>query len=416
MSSGGNNPGQPIVIQQAPGSWIDRTLKILVIVAIIGGTIFVGTLKKSGKLSDEDAAEAVQMIKTFGPMLMAKAPDSGSTTVVSDPAATVVVKPALSASEPTSGFSPDDFDKWLPFIEKGIALIKPILNPPGPTPLPGPTPSEQSLLDQIAQLQKLVDTVLKPPAPTPIVPTPGPIVPVPTPVVPVPGPNDSKIVVTDETGKSIAASTVEPGTLFQVSSTVAAANAGWSVSRNGDVRIVTLPGSAGFVCYLNPGAWVEFHLTDYGTRQQVVLRISCNQGPQPPPGPKPIDPVPTVEVKPTPKPATDLRVLVVYESSQNHSSKQDLILSSVVSGKINDALNAKCSKGADGRPNWRRWDKDIVYDTSSPMGTLFGSVLEAAKSKGLPAIVVTCGEDSTVYPIGPDASEDSVISVLTCGN
>jgi hypothetical protein len=49
------------------------------------------------------------------------------------------------------------------------------------------------------------------------------------------------------------------------------------------------------------------------------------------------------------------------------------------------------------------------------MGSLFEEILPAAKSKGLPAVVVTCGPDSTVYPIGPDATEDSVIAVLGCG-
>jgi len=413
-SGGGSTPGQTIVVQPTPVSWIDRGLKIAVIVCMIGGMIFVGTLKQQGKLSDEDAAQAIQAIKTFGPMLMAKAPDGSTTTVATaDEKSTVIVKPALSASddEPRgAGLTPD---QWLALITKGAEILKPIINPPGPTPIPGPTPSEQVLIDQIAALKDQIAAILKPPAPTPVDPKPVPVVPVPVPI-----PGGSKIIVTDEQGKPITSATVEAGVLFQVGSAVAAGNAGWTVSRNGDVKLVTLANDAGYVCYLNPGAWVEFHLIDYGTRQTSVLRITCNQGPQPPPNPKPVDPVPvpTVDVKPTPKPATGLRVLVVYESSQNHSSKQDLILNSVTSGKINDALNARCSKGSDGRPNWRRWDKDIVFDSSSPMGKLWAEVLEPAKSKGLPAIVVTCGDDSTVYPIGPDASEDSVLAVLTCGS
>lgn len=412
MSTGGTGQDQkPLVIQEAPGAWIDRLLKALVIVSIIGATIFVGTLKKSGKLSDEDAANAVQMIKTYGPMLMAKAPDGTAQTTSVVETSTVVTKPKPNmTAEADRGFSPEDLDKWLPLIQKGGELLKVIFNPPAPspTPIPGPTPSEQALLDQIAQLQKLVDSVLKPPAPTPVP------VPVPTPI---PAPDGTaKINVFDEQDKPITAATIEAGTLFRVASTIAPGNAGWSVSRNGDVKLITLANNEGFVCYLSPGAWVEYHLTDFTTRKQSVLRITCNQGPQPPPGPGPIPaPIPTVDIKPTPKPATDLRVFVVYESSQNHTAKQDVILSSVVSGKINDALNARCSKGSDGRANWRRWDKDIVYDSSSPMGSLFSSVVEAAKSKGLPALVVACGNDSTVYPISPDATEDAVISVLNCG-
>jgi hypothetical protein len=318
---------------------------------------------------------------------------------------TVIVKQQGMTSAPQ--MTADDFEKWLPLIQKGAEILKPIFNPPTPTPIPGPTPAEQTLLDQVKQLQDIVNNLLKPPAPIHVEPKPVPIEPKPTPV----DPGGSKIVVTDEQGKPITAATIEAGILFQVGSTVAGANAGWSVSRNGDVSMVTLANNSGYVCYLKPGAWVEFHLTDFGSRQQLVLRITCNQGPQPPP--KPVDPIPAVDVKP--KPATDLRVFVVYESSQNHSRQQDLILASIVSGKLNETLNSKCSKGADGRPNWRRWDKDIIFDPASPMGKLFAAVKEPAMSKGLPAIVVTCGEDSTIYPVGADATEDSIISVLTCG-
>lgn len=416
MSAGSQNSGggQTIVVQPAQVSWIDRALKIAIVVSMIGGMIFVGTMRQSGKISDEDASNAIQAIKTLGPMLMAKAPDPGAatitttTTVAADPDP----RPTVAAAAPVSAaMTPDE---WLKLITAGAEILKPIISPPGPTPLPGPTPSEQALIDQIAALKDQIATILKPPAPTPIDPKPV-VVPV-VPIVPIPG--GSKIIVSDEQGKPIASATVEAGVLFQVGTTVAAGNAGWTVSKNGDVKLVTLAHDGGYVCYLNPGAWVEFHLIDYGTRQTSVLRITCNQGPQPPPIPV-VDVKPTpapVDVKPTPKPATGLRVLVVYESSQNHSAKQDLILSSITTGKINDALNARCSKGADGRPNWRRWDKDVVYDQASPMGQLWGEVLEAAKSKGLPAIVVNCGADSTIYPIGPDASEDSVLSVLTCGS
>lgn len=404
MSTGTGQPndsGQTIVVQPAQVSWIDRALKVAVIVCMIGGMIVVGTMRQAGKISDEDAANAIQAIKTLGPMLMAKTPDPGSTTTTTT--TTTAADPGTPvAAAPAAAMTPDD---WLKLITAGAEILKPIINPPGPTPLPVPTPSEQDLLDQIAALKDQIATILKPPAPTPIDPKPVPVVP----VIPIPG--GSKIVVSDEQGKPITSATVEAGVLFQVGTSVAAGNAGWTVSKNGDVKLVTLAHDGGYVCYLNPGAWVEFHLIDYGTRQTSVVRITCNQGPQPPP-----IPVVDVDVKPTPKPATGLRVLVVYESSQTHSAKQDLILSSVTTGKINDALNDRCSKGADGRPNWRRWDKDVVYDQASPMGQLWGEVLEAAKSKGLPAIVVNCGADSTIYPIGPDASEDSVLSVITCGS
>lgn len=413
-------PGpSPVVVQK---TWEDRLWNLLP----IGAMILLMFAVNRGWLTKEQADvinKAIPIVVSApAPADDGKAAVEISTGKDAAGADTVTVKPTLAAAPPE--LSIDDIDKWLPLVEKIATVVKPILMPdpkpaPTPTPLPGPSPSEQALLDQIARLQEQIKEILKPPAPTPIDPRPIPVIPGPTPIVPIPvvpgpGPTDGpKIVITDEQGKPITAATIDAGILFQVGSNVGGTDASWTVSRNGDVSIVTLANNAGYVCYLKPGAWVEFHLTDFGSRKNSQLRITCNKGPQPPPNPTPDQP--TVDVKPTPKPAGEMRVFVVYESSQNHSRQQDLILASVESGKISEALNAKCSKGTDGRPNWRRWDKDIQYDSSSPMGKLFESIKGPAVAKGLPAVVVTCGEDSTVYPVGLNATEDSVISVLSCG-
>lgn len=308
-------PVQPIVIRS---TWQERAWSFLPIVVLFGTMMLVN----KGCLKPEQA----DLINKTLPMVVMSAPapsidDDGKpkqsveVTAGKDAAGkdAMIIKPTFTAAAPTAPeFGPEDLERWLPIIQKGIDLLRPIIKPdpapgptpiPDPTPVPGPTPNEQKLLDQIKQLQELINSLIKPPAPTPVPdptpkPTPGP--------TPTPGPGPApvpdgagKIIFTDELGKPITASMVDAGILFQVASTVKPENSGWSASRNGDVSLVKLPGDIGYVCSLKAGAWVEFHLVDYGSRQKIEARITCNQAPQPPPTPTP---VPDVKPVPTPTP------------------------------------------------------------------------------------------------------------------
>ena len=151
----------------------------------------------------------------------------------------------------------------------------------------------KAIIDQLTPI--IIDRLKPRPEPEPKPkPTPDPEPPKP------PLPSDSTIKITDETGKVVAAATVDSGSLFLATAT---GNIGWQSSRHGAVRLVTLPNNLGYAFSLDAGAWVEFFLTDYTAKTQTSLRVTANHSPMPPPEPKP-EPRP----EPRPEPATN-RVL-----------------------------------------------------------------------------------------------------------
>ncbi len=268
---------------------------------VVIGAAVLAMLVKFGLLTPEQAKQAI-------PLIVSAKPDERddktkpSVEIASDHGGVTIT---ASPPEPVAAFGPDDLEKWLPAVEKLFALLKPIVVPepkpdpkpePQPTPLPGPTPNEQKLLDQIKALQDAVDKLTKPPTPVIVDPKPAPT----------PTPETAKIVVTDEQGKPITSATIDADIQFQVSSSLSPMNCGWSKSVNGSVKVTTvydkwhpMPDGTlpviGYVCNLKEGSWVEFHLTDFATRQSSVLRITCNHGAQPPP-----DKIPDVVIKPQP--------------------------------------------------------------------------------------------------------------------
>lgn len=275
----------------------------------------------------------------------------------------------------------------------------------GPTPISSKTEIDE-LKEQIKNLSDVVRKLLDPPVPKPIEETK---------VVPKPG--SATIVVTDTAGNPVTDSAteskpgeVEDGHPVKILATVPVK---WRVDKSNPDDVFLLEFPTGFSCTLRNGASATFFAA--GTSiDPAMIKVQAKKAPQPPPKPDPIEP--TVDTKPKPpKPANDMRVLFIYESKQNHSRSQDLILSSALTGKIFDKLQANCSKGADGRPNWRRWDQDNEIGEVSPMGKMFRECLPGAKEKGLPVVVVACGDVSTIYPIGLDATEESVLAVLNCG-
>jgi len=186
----------------------------------------------------------------------------------------------------------------------GDALNKPdIIAPDGSTKPADITPEEINNL-----IVKTIEAVLPKLLPkpdgktTPVTPVVTPVAPDPTKPVPVtPVTPDSKTIVTDdgllgilvtnEEGRVVTASTVDAGQLFRVSAKNAKGKVAWQTSKHGDVRILASTDGTEYFGYLKDGQWIEFGLTDFGSQKQVSLRISCNQGPQPPP----VDPVTPVE-------------------------------------------------------------------------------------------------------------------------
>lgn len=125
-----------------------------------------------------------------------------------------------------------------------------------------------------------------------------------------------------------------------------------------------------------------------------------------PPGPKPPEPKPP-EPKP-PTPATGLRVLMVGETgpSGKWTRGQLNVWNSTV---LKAYLDSKCVKGSDGRPEWRKWDIQVVItkDTET-MKALWAAT--KPQLNNLPALVIVTDQNGEIYPL-PD-TEQAVIDLI----
>lgn len=191
----------------------------------------------------------------------------------------------------------------------GDALNKPDIVAPD-----GSTKHQELTQEEINNLiAKTIDAVLPKllpkDQPKPVVVTPDKPKPVsPDPVTPVvPDKTDPKVVtddgllgiqITNEEGRVITASTVDAGQLFRVSAKNAKGKVAWQPVKHGDIHLVATTDGTEYAGYLQSGQWIDFGLTDYGSQKQVSMRISCNQGPMPPP----VDPVVVDPVGPPPAP------------------------------------------------------------------------------------------------------------------
>ena len=131
------------------------------------------------------------------------------------------------------------------------------------------------------------------------------------------------------------------------------------------------------------------------TRQLVDLGL----GPQPPPGP--VDPTPDPVIPPTPVP-TGFRVIFAFESTAAMSREQLNILHSTA---ITAFLNQACAKGADGRAEWRKWDKDVAI--SAKESATIVELWNASKPKldTLPRMIVAVNGSATVMDFGATEAE-----------
>lgn len=307
-----------------------------------------------------------QQADTIKPFVMAPNPDAEeqTVTVTTKPK---ITKPATPKREAVSGVTPEQIQQWIELITKVIDAL------PKPQPKPDPVP--------------------QPPKPDPK-PDPSP------------SPTNTKIIVTDESGKAVTAATVDAGHLFLATSS--SNSVGWQTSRHGTVRIVVLPNNLGYAFSLDPGSWCEFFLTDYTAKTQTSLRVTANHAPQPPPVPDPKpDPKPDpVDPPPEPvDPAVGMRVLILYESAAKMTAEQ---LTTLNSTKLRSALNAACVRESDGLAGWRKWDKDLPVTGEPWVG-----IVAAAKAKmvesGLPSMAIIRGKSIKVYPVTTEAAAIAAI-------
>lgn len=337
---------EPVKVQK---TWGDRAWDLAKVIVPSLAFIFTSYMLKSGKITQEDAdfinKSATILVSSTDPSSTVDITPStngkiSTVTVTPVPAVkTVDVKPTPSVT-----ISIDDFKKLIDRVQ-GIEdvqknqsdVLQKILNPPAPKPDPSVDPA----------------------------PAPGPI-----------DPSKPTIVVTYPSGKVVTDSgpNSKPATIIEGRPVkiVATSAVEWmeDASSVEDVDLIPFPG--GYSCTLHNGASVTLTAGYKDAAGKILLakvKLLCAAQPPPkPPGPTPIDP----DIKPpAPKPVGELKVVMIYESEQNHTRQQDLILASALSGKINDVLTAKVSKGPDGRPNFRRWDQNLEVNPSSVMGGLF---------------------------------------------
>jgi len=162
----------------------------------------------------------------------------------------------------------------------------------------------------------------------------------------------------------------------------------------------------------NVSGIVELFAIPADTKEEKdILRIlvKVGKGPRPPPTPEPVDD--EEEDKPVvdPKPVTPsgFRVIMAFESSETYPPETNNILHS---RKIDAYLTANCVKEGDGRPGWRKWDKDVV-----PEGTEMQSLRDLwnqskPKLGKLPQLVIAV--NGKFYVIDMPPTEDETLTIL----
>lgn len=275
--------------------------------------------------------------------------------------------------------------KWLPLILLGLMLAKTFgwISPEQaseikeyitvqddqeqkqkvePTPEP-PTPdviTPDKIEEIIRKLLKEAQEAKEEPKPTPAADdTPSPA-PQPAP------PAQAKIRLCDESGNELTDAAIEAGELFRVSAVNCGPEIGWHPVESGDVKLSASTDGKEFCGYLDAGQWVEFSLTDFASKTQASLRVTCLTAPQPPPDPKPDD-----ETRPKPQPtAKNVRIFVVHNVNR-------ITPDAAIVLNANDMWDKFTADGND----WKFIDisTDDAYEKK---------IVADASGIGLPAIVV----------------------------
>jgi hypothetical protein len=233
--------------------------------------------------------------------------------------------------------------------------VEPTPEPPKPDAI---TP--ETIEEIIRKLLKETQEAKKEPKPTPAADDTPPPAPQPAP------PAQAKIRLCDESGNELTDAAIEAGELFRVSAVNCGQEIGWHPVESGDVKLSASTDGKEYCGYLDAGQWVEFSLTDFASKTQASLRVTCLTAPQPPPDPKPDD-----EIRPKPQPtAKNVRVYVVY--NENKISPDAAIVLNA-----NDMWDKFTADGND----WKFIDisTDDAYEKK---------IVADASGIGLPAIVV----------------------------
>jgi len=144
-----------------------------------------------------------------------------------------------------------------------------------------------------------------------------------------------------------------------------------------------------------------------------LLQVDDGTGPRPPPDvipvPKPVDPPKPPDV--IPNPSKGFRVLFIYERQADLTQEQLNILAST---KIVAYLNDKCVKDANGKPEFRKWDKSTIEKEGglAKESALWQQMWKDSKDKigKLPQVVIV--NDQAGVPYEWPATEDAMLALL----
>lgn len=253
-----------------------------------------------------------------------------------------------------------------------------------PTPTPIPTAPTTTAVDW-AKLTALVLLVLSSLATWLAPPTPAPDPsPKPTPVVVV----DPKPVVTPDVP-------VKPVVVVPVKPIVAPEL--WIIKDSTGRRITdsTLEKVAGS---LKAGKWIAEGVPKPGEVGRA-LTITVDDGVKPIP---PVEPEPPVKPDvPVPIPSSGFRVLILEESG----NRTPELASLVATPDVATYLNTKCAKGAEGSPEWRKWDDDYTTEQQARWSDVWKAAYARAKADSaaagnkLPWLMVSDGTKGESIPL-----------------
>lgn len=152
-----------------------------------------------------------------------------------------------------------------------------------------------------------------------------------------------------------------------------------------------------FVHAAKDGTYAVIASIPHGKETRVAICL-ITIGPRPPPTPTPLPVDPII-------PAGEFRVLFVYESSTLTPKQSNVMQAKAVS----DYLRAKCAKGADGTPEYRRYDKDVSLGNES---STWQQIWNDAKPTftGLPIVVIINGQKGQTFPL--PATADELLTLL----
>lgn len=145
--------------------------------------------------------------------------------------------------------------------------------------------------------------------------------------------------------------------------------------------------------------------------EDKIKRLMVDLGPVPDPEPEP-DPDPTPDpTPPGPIVPVGFRVIIVYEAMSGYSPG---IMTAMFSEKVQTYLDTKCAKDSKGKPEWRRWDKDVEFNSEA--SPTLKELWTAAQPKigtdvpKTPRVITTVNQKFKVQDL--PASEEEFLALL----